>query len=1069
MITAELISYINDQKTKGKTKENIVSNLLSVGWELNDIEDGFKTIEGSDRYREPITEDDVLDPDKPITDASSFYPQKASFSQEEKTDAKLAEEIKPDIKTSEVETKKEEDNLFFAKDKVVKTEEPLPLEKAPAEESLQKVEGSLGPIGQIKEEQKENIIDEQKKIDAPTAPENLSEPKVEPQITPEQNIKPEEPGKKDENFVFTKEEPLPTEDDNAIKPKETIAEENKKVSSPNPYSLDIPGVEFFDINGNKIDAGQKETNNEIKQTPLTEEKSAEPEKSAQQEISEFLKPSNKEDTKAEDEIKLFKELESSLRQAKEEQNPKEIKQEEKIIPTENKEVIEQKETDQISKETKEIISDTLKEERAPIVFDDGQLGSEEKPKVIETNQIKEEQITPKVSRISVPLANIPKQEPEKKEPVMEPATEAIKKEAQQKVWTPMSIPTKIDQRSSFYPQKDTVTPPASPNRMDEIKRFQESQTEKARQGIMGNDTKPQSEIDPKNIYIDPKDAKPGFLHKQEIGPNFIPKKVVDSVGPATQNVNQEKLDTKEPAKNATLDNISKVAMISSLQGDIAKANQDKNKNTNTPDKKKKKGGLKILLIILFIILIGGGGYFAYSKGVLDNISLDSLGISFIKKSPKELLLNYSNILSSLKSYKTETNIEIISPSLENISRGLLSGEAIISPEKDSISINSIGSINKENGAFKSDSFVTIKGTVLDKYITTDIKDDGSNLYITIPNNIEDVVKDFILKPSIIKVNQEELNSFYSIFAPDLEGIARKLNLYKILSKSIPSFIDNNILMVYNDLISNIDVIEKGEENIKGIDTYRYSITTDRSLVKNLLMTITRGVSENLTEEEEERINQILGSLNIASFDVWVGKGDNNIYQYNIIANVPLSKILGLDDKSIGDNTVSVSWKTTYHDFDIINNIVMPDDFVLFLDYLEEMKKENIKKELNYFVDLASALKTKIKNYGYKSNTDGSCMNPVSGSLFSPTGHPKSASQEIGLISELLNEVMSETNNNGYCYSSSSDWSMAVPISESYQKLADGAEVIMTRYYCVDSIGNKLELGKKPDSPVCPVD
>nr|HPR84183.1 hypothetical protein [Candidatus Paceibacterota bacterium] len=1064
----ELISYINDQKTKGKTKENIVSNLLSVGWELNDIEDGFKTIEGSDRYREPITEDDVLDPDKPITDASSFYPQKASVFQEEKTDAKLAEEIKPDIKTSEVETKKEEDNLFFAKDKVVKAEEPLPLEKAPAEESLQKVEGSLGPIGQIKDEQKENIIDEQKKIDAPTAPENLSEPKVESQITPEQNIKPEEPGKKDENFVFTKEEPLPTEDDNAIKPKETTAEENKKVSSPNPYSLDIPGVEFFDINGNKIDAGQKETNNEIKQTPLTEEKSAEPEKSAQQEISEFLKPSNKEEVKAEDEIKLFKELESSLRQAKEEQNPKEIKQEEKIISTENKEVIEQKETDQISKETKEIISDTLKEERAPIVFDDGQLGSEEKPKVIETNQIKEEQITPKVSRISVPLANTPKQEPEKKEPEKEPATEAIKKDTQ-KVWTPMSIPTKIDQRSSFYPQKETTTPPVAPSRMDEIKRFQESQTQKVKQELRQNDTKPQSEVDPQNIYIDPKDAKPGFLHKQEIGPNFIPKKVVDSVGPTSQNANQEKSDTKEPVKNATLDNISKVAMISSLQGDIAKANQDKNKNTNTPDKKKRKGGLKILLIILFIILLGGGGYFAYSKGVLDNISLDSLGISFIKKSPKELLLNYSNILSSLKSYKTETNIEIISPSLDNISRGLLSGEAIISPEKDSISINTIGSINKENGAFKSDSFVTIKGTVLDKYITTDIKDDGSNLYITIPNNIEDVVKDFILKPSIIKVNQEELNSFYSIFAPDLEGLARKLNLYKILSKSVPSFIDNNVLMVYNDLISNIDVIEKGEENIKGIDTYRYSITTDRSLVKNLLMTITRGVSENLTEEEEERINQVLGSLNIASFDVWVGKGDNNIYQYNIIANVPLSKILGLDDKSIGDNTISVSWKTTYHDFDIINNIVMPDDFVLYLDYLEEMKKENIKKELNYFVDLASALKTKIKNYGYKSNTGGSCMNPVSGSLFSPTGHPKSASQEIGLVSELLNEVMSETNNKGYCYSSSDSWAMAVPISESYQKLEDGAEIIMTRYYCVDSTGNKLELGKKPDGPVCPVD
>jgi hypothetical protein len=1060
MITAELVSYINDQKTKGKTKENIVSNLLSVGWELNDIEDGFKTIEGSDKYREPITEDDVLDPDKPITDLNSFYPQKASVSQEEKINERLTEDIKIDTKTSEAETKKEEDNLFFAKDKVVKKDEPLPLENTPSQEPLQKVEGSLGPIGQIKDEQN---VQPEPILQSQSIKPDLSEQKKETTL----NVQPETLNEKDEAPSLTPKESIPTTEEKPIESKGPDEKENKKVSSPNPYSLDIPGIEFFDINGNKIDAGQKETNDEIKQTPPTEEKSTEPEKPAQQEISEFLKPSNKEDTKAEDEIKLFKELEKNLKQQKDQQISQ-PQQEEKIILTETKEIIEQKDTSQISKETKEIIGDTTKEERAPIVFDDASFKAEEKPKTTELNQIKEEQITPKVSRISVPLANTPKQEPEKKEPEREPTTEAIKKDTQ-KVWTPMSIPTKIDQRSSFYPQRETTTPPVAPSRMDEIKRFQESQTQKVKQELRQNDTKPQSEVDPQNIYIDPKDAKPGFLHKQEIGPNFIPKKVVDSVGPTSQNANQEKSDTKEPVKNATLDNISKVAMISSLQRDIAKANQDKNKNTNTPDKKKRKGGLKILLIILFIIILGGGGYFAYSKGVLDNISLDSLGISFIKKSPKELLLNYSNILSSLKSYKTETNIEIISPSLDNISRGLLSGEAIISPEKDSISINTIGSINKENGAFKSDSFVTIKGTVLDKYITTDIKDDGSNLYITIPNNIEDVVKDFILKPSIIKVNQEELNSFYYIFAPDLEGLARKLNLYKILSKSIPSFVDNNVLMVYNDLISNIDVIEKGEENIKGIDTYRYSITTDRSLVKNLLMTITRGVSENLTEEEEERINQVLGSLNIASFDVWVGKGDNNIYQYNIIANVPLSKILGLDDKSIGDNTISVSWKTTYHDFDIINNIVMPDDFVLYLDYLEEMKKENIKKELNYFVDLASALKTKIKNYGYKSNTDGSCMNPVSGSLFSPTGHPKSASQEIGLISELLNEVMSETNNNGYCYSSSSDWSMAVPISESYQKLADGAEVIMTRYYCVDSIGNKLELGKKPDGPVCPVD
>lgn len=1013
MITAELISYINDQKKKGKTKENIFSELLSVGWAEGDIEDGFKTIDGADKYREPITEDDVLDPDKPITDLNSFYPQKESVVVEEK---KIDS---PKIDTQETASVLGE-SLFFAKDKIAQADNPLPIVEE-KKEPMVKAEGALGKIGQIEEEK----IKEEVKPILPIEPTNLTPTpasiKVEPEVKTEPVIVPEK------NFIFPETEKR--EESNIIaKEKNKEEGEQAKIGGRKPtplgsYSLNIPGVQFFDINGKKIETSLSEEDNieeiKIEEPTKTEEvQDTNKDKTVVTEISDFLKPIEIKD-KTEDEVEIFRQMKNSLNQPKDDSSV--------VLPT-----IQEPKLNQ------------MPEVFAPIP---------DTPKVLP----EEEQATSKVSRITIPLAKIP----ERDERVGVSIPETIKKETQ-KVWTPMTVPTKTIEESVYLRSEDGAIEHRSFNKMDEVKRFQEAQSSKA--GTYNE--KPQSEVNPKDIYTDNVKEQPGLLQRQEMGPNFIPKKGVDSVGPVNSNTTPNP-SVPESSKNQNFDNISKVAMLSSFHEDLARVNQNSAITPNAPLLKKKKKRTKTFLIVLLVLSLLGAGAWAYTNDMFNiNISLESLGISFIKKSPKELLLNYSNILSSLNSYKSETDIKIISPSLANISRGLLSGEAVVSPEKDSISINSIGTISKNSGDLVSDSFITIEGTILEDYINTDIKDDGTNLYVTIPN-LENIVKDFIIKPSVVKINQEELSSFYSLFNPELEKIARKINLYKVLSKSIPSYIDEKVLLAYNNLVTNIEVVEKGEENIKGINTYRYSITTDRQAVKNLLTLVAGGVTQDLSEEEQQRLDEIWSSIDISLFDVWVGKGDNNIYQYNIVANVPLSKILGFGDKSIGDNKISVSWKTTYYDFEVANYIQTPDDFVIFLDYFNEMKKEKIKKELNYFVELASGLKKGINNYGAKSNTGGSCMSPVSGSLFSPTGHPKSASNQISLISELLNEVMSETKNNGDCYSTSKDWAFAVPLSDNYLNQDEGNN--FSKYYCIDSTGNRLETDKKLSGIICPVE
>jgi len=511
------------------------------------------------------------------------------------------------------------------------------------------------------------------------------------------------------------------------------------------------------------------------------------------------------------------------------------------------------------------------------------------------------------------------------------------------------------------------------------------------------------------------------------------------------------------------DDVSKLAMLSSYKNDLIyitkKKDEEKKDIPKKEHKKRKKWPLIILLIILLLL---GGGAFAYFNGYID---IEDINILNIKKDPKTLLLNNSKTLASLSSYKTETNIEIMFPTFANIISGLITGEAVSSNDKDSILINSLGLINQTDQGALSDDFITFKGSLVPSYITTDIKKDtDSNLYITIPD-LSSLTEEFTPEVVTIEANKEEFNSVISLFPKNISERLTKINLYRILDTGILSYINNETLSSYNDLINNVEITEKDVESIKGIDTYHYSIVADRQLYKNLINKISSNLIDGLSDEDQDNLNQILNSATINSFDVWIGKSDNNIYQYNVDIDIPLSKIVDFSDESIGDNVVSISWKTTYYDFDVQNNIFMPTDYTSISSFIKNFEKGELENKISSFSKIANDLYNIEKSYGTQSNTNGSCMKPTSGSLFSPIGHSSKTTEQIGAISSFLNEIFEKTNDNGFCYSTTKSWSFTIPIADDYseENIPEGG---YQSFFCIDSEGNKAELTAYPEDDIC---
>lgn len=530
-------------------------------------------------------------------------------------------------------------------------------------------------------------------------------------------------------------------------------------------------------------------------------------------------------------------------------------------------------------------------------------------------------------------------------------------------------------------------------------------------------------------------------------------------------VKTETLESKEETKrDYSLDNLPKIAVLTTYPKDVLRIKTDMEEEARQGtvfDPSPKKKISKWMIIIPVVIILLGVGVWTVVSGLVD---IKNINIPFIKKDPRALILNNSKILSSLNSYKTETIVEVSFPSIASVSAGLLTGEAVTSQDKDTITLNAVGNVNQNEQGFLSDNSLLVKGTILQNFLNTNIKNDGTSLYVNIPD-LSVLLKNNAPIPSVVKINEEEFSGIPSLFGPKAGTLLKKINLYKLLSSGISSYIDKDTLGTYDELIKGVEITEKGQESIKGVETYHYSVIPDRQLFKNLLTKIYDRFTMNLTDEEKEGISTIIGSTTVDSFDIWVGKGDNTIYQYNILLDIPLSKIVGLEDKSIGDNQVRISWKTTYFDFNIANEIVIPETSSSAADFIKSTKIEKMKNQVFSFSPLATNLYKAEKATGVKANNSGSCMSPASGSLFSPTGHPKSATLSVSPISLLLNEILTTTNGLGSCYSSASAWAFTIPLSDNYDPTAKIESY--TSFYCIDSKGTTEELTSLPKGISCP--
>ena len=211
----------------------------------------------------------------------------------------------------------------------------------------------------------------------------------------------------------------------------------------------------------------------------------------------------------------------------------------------------------------------------------------------------------------------------------------------------------------------------------------------------------------------------------------------------------------------------------------------------------------------------------------------------------------------------------------------------------------------------------------------------------------------------------------------------------------------------------------------------------------------------LSADQQKNVDSLIGAINMDSLDMWIGKNDNMIHQYELSLTAPLSKVLALDDSGIAGNQVQLTWKRTYYDFDIPNNIQFTSNTVTTADFIHSIEDAKIKNSVASFSPLAKSLSNAEGSFGKVANMGGSCTAPASGSLFSPTGHAKGAIGPIALIATAMQTVLGISNNTGSCYSTPAAWAFAVPLSSNPQS-----------NFCADSTGALTTLSTPLKGVIC---
>lgn len=492
-------------------------------------------------------------------------------------------------------------------------------------------------------------------------------------------------------------------------------------------------------------------------------------------------------------------------------------------------------------------------------------------------------------------------------------------------------------------------------------------------------------------------------------------------------------------------NIPNGAILHSYKRALMSANIVEQHSSNGTMKKT----LKILFIVLIISILGGA-VFAFVGKYIPTPTL-----SFIKKDPKTLLVTTPITLNELKAYKTETTAVISLPPLSNITNGLISGQSVTTTDKDTFSLGAIGIVNHDIESTPVFDYNAIfKSSLFNNPLKVDLKYNNLASLVTTPD-LTELLGSNSPKVANVVVSKGQFDAFIALLPDSLQSKAEKINIDKLFSVGIPSYIDDETSSIFKDFVNSATVVEKEPESIKGILSYHYELSANQDFTKKFISEFINAFTESVTDEEKALLSQRLGAVSVDSFEVWVGKEDGKIHQYRIAIKSPLSRLIGLDDSGIAGSMVTLDWKTTYYDFNVHNEIEIPTEVIPVSEYMKQVSDMKIKDKISSFGVLAQSFKNALGNYGTRSNQTGSCTNPNPSSLFSPVGHAKGGSVAVGNIASLMNDILSTTGGALACYSTSKEWALSAPLP------SDPATS-----FCADSTGATKILPTSITGPSC---
>ncbi|NCU28827.1 MAG: hypothetical protein EOM85_04125, partial [Candidatus Moranbacteria bacterium] len=236
---------------------------------------------------------------------------------------------------------------------------------------------------------------------------------------------------------------------------------------------------------------------------------------------------------------------------------------------------------------------------------------------------------------------------EPKEPVVEPILDDKEIEAprrEDKIWLPKNIPVKeISARDDN--EKDQIV-------VQNIELPQASKEEKADLALVKEEIRP-VEIKMEETAPIVKVDEINLINREAQSLLDAQAEVMRSkiTGNISEDIKELPKEEKELPKNYNLENLPKIASISTYPNDMINAVNQIEQSGGVIKKPVNKKMIKWLIGIFVVVILGGLSAWLIMTG---QINLKNINIPFINKDPRALILDNSKILSSLNSYKTET-------------------------------------------------------------------------------------------------------------------------------------------------------------------------------------------------------------------------------------------------------------------------------------------------------------------------------------------------------------------------------------------------------------------------------